>query len=209
MKHSRRGGGTDRGIEAVNDALKAENNRRAATEKALTKAMKPPKRQICQDPLLAAASHDLLQPLNAARLFTTSLAERSNNEEVRELTNHLEGIKLCRKPHIYTTRDFEIGRRCATGRTAPFRLSELFGQLSQEFQLLAEQRNIRFKAKSRDVIVDTDPNYCVAAAEFPLQLTRYAGHNDRVLFAVRTFGGMLESRFGIRGLNTPDDLPSA
>ena len=43
------------------------------------------------------------------------------------------------------------------GRTAPFRLSELFGQLSQEFQLLAEQRNIRFKAKSRDVIVDTDP----------------------------------------------------
>ena len=32
----------------------------------------------------------------------------------------------------------------------PFALTELFDQLSQEFQLIADQRNIAFKAKSRD-----------------------------------------------------------
>ena len=199
-------------LQAANDALEAENYRRAATEKALTKAMKATEEaNLSKTRFLAAASHDLLQPLNAARLFTTSLAERSNTEEVRELTNHLEGALSSAENLISTL--LEISKLDAGALRAeprPFKLSELFGQLSQEFQLLAEQRNIRFKAKSRDVVVDTDPKLLRRVLQnFLSNALRYTGHNDRVLFAVRTFGGDIRIEVWDTGIGIhPDDLPS-
>ena len=106
-------------LQAVNDALEAENNRRAATEKALTNAMKATEEaNLSKTRFLAAASHDLLQPLNAARLFTTSLAERSNTEEVRELTNHLEGALSSAENLISTLLEISKLDAGATGRTA-------------------------------------------------------------------------------------------
>ena len=38
-----------------------------------------------------AASHDLLQPLNAARLFTSALAQQSHSDETRQLVDNLNG----------------------------------------------------------------------------------------------------------------------
>ena len=199
-------------LQAVNDALEAENYRRATTEKALTKAMKATEEaNLSKTRFLAAASHDLLQPLNAARLFTTSLAERSCTEEVRELTNHLEGALSSAENLISTL--LEISKLDAGALRAeprPFKLSELFGQLSQEFQLLADQRNIRFKAKSRDVIVDTDPKLLRRVLQnFLSNALRYTGPNDRVLFAVRTFGTDIRIEVWDTGIGIhPADLPS-
>src|SRR5690606_1182457 len=39
---------------------------------------------------LAAASHDLLQPLNAARLYTSTLIERAKSTSLAELANSIE-----------------------------------------------------------------------------------------------------------------------
>src|SRR5262249_58235265 len=39
---------------------------------------------------LAAASHDILQPLNAARLYATTLAERSAGGELAGLAGHVD-----------------------------------------------------------------------------------------------------------------------
>ncbi len=38
---------------------------------------------------LASASHDLLQPLNAARLFTSALAGKAGND-MKELVEHID-----------------------------------------------------------------------------------------------------------------------
>ena len=66
-------------LQAANEALEAENIRRAETETALTQAMRATEEaNRSKTRFLAAASHDLLQPLNAARLFTTSLMERAD-----------------------------------------------------------------------------------------------------------------------------------
>ena len=79
-------------LQAVNEALKAENLRRGETEKALKQAVKATEEaNLSKTRFLATASHDLLQPLNAARLFTTSLSERASTDEIRDLTTHLEG----------------------------------------------------------------------------------------------------------------------
>ena len=39
---------------------------------------------------LAAVSHDLMQPLNAARLFASSLSEVAKDGEVHRLSSHIE-----------------------------------------------------------------------------------------------------------------------
>ncbi len=39
---------------------------------------------------LAAVSHDLMQPLNAARLFASSLSEVAKEAEVQKLAHHIE-----------------------------------------------------------------------------------------------------------------------
>ncbi|NMU84370.1 hypothetical protein HKB16_15965, partial [Vibrio parahaemolyticus] len=39
---------------------------------------------------LAAVSHDLMQPLNAARLFASSLSEVAKDSEAKKLSAHIE-----------------------------------------------------------------------------------------------------------------------
>ncbi len=52
---------------------------------------------ISKTRFLAAASHDILQPLNAARLYVTSLVERQSGGEdsrlVENIDNSLEAIE--------------------------------------------------------------------------------------------------------------------
>ena len=45
---------------------------------------------ISKTKFLAAASHDILQPLNAARLYVTSLIERQGNGEASELVGNID-----------------------------------------------------------------------------------------------------------------------
>jgi PAS domain S-box-containing protein len=199
-------------LQTANEALAAENKRRADTEKALTEAMRATEEaNRSKTRFLAAASHDLLQPLNAARLFTTTLAERAETDEARELTGHLEGALSSAENLISTL--LEISKLDAGALQAEpkaFNLEELFGQLSQEFQAIAEQRGIQFKAKARPAIVDTDPKLLRRVLQnFLSNALRYTGANGRVLFAVRTFGPEVRLEIWDTGIGIhPDDLSS-
>jgi len=199
-------------LQAANEALEEENIRRAETETALTQAMRATEEaNRSKTRFLAAASHDLLQPLNAARLFTTSLAERAKTDEIRELTGHLEGALSSAENLISTL--LEISKLDAGALRAepkPFALTELFDQLSQEFQLIADQRNIAFKAKSRDAVVHTDPKLLRRVLQnFLSNALRYTEPHGRVLFAMRTFGASVRVEIWDTGIGMhPDDLPS-
>ncbi|NCW08592.1 MAG: PAS domain S-box protein, partial [Gammaproteobacteria bacterium] len=199
-------------LQAANEALEAENIRRAETEKALTEAMRATEEaNLSKTRFLAAASHDLLQPLNAARLFTTSLAERAHTDEIRELTGHLEGALSSAESLISTL--LEISKLDAGAlRAEPkaFAITELFGQLSQEFQLIAEQRDITFHAKARDAVVHTDPKLLRRVLQnFLSNALRYTEPKGRVLFAIRTFGQDVRIEVWDTGIGMhPDDLPS-
>ena len=69
-------------LSEANAALRQENRVRAEAELALRQA-----KQLAEDAnasktrFLAAASHDLLQPLNAARLFTSALAQQDDADD--------------------------------------------------------------------------------------------------------------------------------
>lgn len=92
---------------------------------------------------LAAASHDILQPLNAARLYATALTERTQNAEQSELAGNV-GASLDAVEEILGAL-LEISR-LDTGKMRPewstFRVDELFRQLAVEFAPLAAQKKL-------------------------------------------------------------------
>jgi signal transduction histidine kinase len=107
---------------------------------------------------LAAAGHDILQPLNAARLYTTTLVENSTTEEQKRLTGNVE-MALSSVEDILGA-VLEISRLDAGAmkpHKGPVHLNTIFEKLKVEFAPLAEQKNLRLIIVPTSAIVYSDP----------------------------------------------------
>ncbi|WP_117236007.1 PAS domain-containing hybrid sensor histidine kinase/response regulator [Vibrio maerlii] len=106
---------------------------------------------------LAAVSHDLMQPLNAARLFASSLSEVANDGETKKLSGHIESALGAAEDLIGDLLDIsrlESGKLKANMQSFP--IKEVFDNLSAEFGVLAEEQNIHFKALDSSLCVRSD-----------------------------------------------------
>ena len=108
---------------------------------------------------LAAASHDLLQPLNAARLFTSALRQQSAlDAESRQLAERIDAAFRAAEDLLDALLDTS---RLDTGSTQPeigdFALAELFDSLQSQFAVLAEQRGLRLRVAPTGLAVRSDP----------------------------------------------------
>lgn len=106
---------------------------------------------------LAAASHDVLQPLNAARLYTSSLVERSlPAADARLATNINASLEAVEE--IFSAL-IEISRLDA-GRLVPefsqFALNDILEQLQVEFQPMAEAKGLRLRFVRTSAWVHSD-----------------------------------------------------
>src|SRR5271155_168998 len=92
---------------------------------------------------VAAASHDILQPLNAARLYVTSLIERQRAGEDGDLVQNIDA-SLEAVEEIFTAL-LEISR-LDTGAMKPeianFRIDDLLHRLEAEFTPLAREKGL-------------------------------------------------------------------
>ncbi|MBN8964774.1 MAG: hybrid sensor histidine kinase/response regulator, partial [Rhizobiales bacterium] len=98
---------------------------------------------ISKTRFLAAASHDILQPLNAARLYVTSLLERKDNGEDARLIGNVDASLDAVEEIFGALLDIS---RLDTGTMRPefisFRIDELLRQLEVEFTPLAREKNL-------------------------------------------------------------------
>ncbi len=98
---------------------------------------------ISKTRFLAAASHDILQPLNAARLYTTSLVERDREAGDATLAENIDA-SLDAVEEILAAL-LEISR-LDTGAMKPqwssFRIDELFRQLQRDFEPIAQEKKL-------------------------------------------------------------------
>ncbi|MGB0468019.1 MAG: PAS-domain containing protein, partial [Pontibacterium sp.] len=79
-------------LSVVNKELRKENTIRSLMEDELRQAKSDADAaNLGKTRFLASASHDLLQPLNAARLFSSALAQQSHSNETRQLVDNLDG----------------------------------------------------------------------------------------------------------------------
>lgn len=107
---------------------------------------------------LKACSHDLMQPLEAARLFSEALANQSqlNEQQLRQVNNIGNSLKVASE----LLSDLADVSRIESGNIVPqlepICLAELFESLKQEFSALTEQAQADFNVVMTNVWVYSD-----------------------------------------------------
>jgi CheY-like chemotaxis protein/anti-sigma regulatory factor (Ser/Thr protein kinase) len=108
---------------------------------------------------LAAASHDLLQPLNAARLFTSALRQHPGlDAEASELAERIEVSFNAAGDLLDALIDTS---RLDSGSYHPdisqFALTDLFDSLKAQFAAVADPRGLRLRVVPTRLAVRSDP----------------------------------------------------
>ncbi|HLT05808.1 MAG TPA: NahK/ErcS family hybrid sensor histidine kinase/response regulator, partial [Pseudomonas sp.] len=156
---------------------------------------------------LAAVSHDLMQPLNAARLFSASLAHggQSLPPEAGELVQHLDSSLRSVEDLISDLLDIS---RLESGRITPdrqsFPISSLFDTLGVEFRALAQEQGVELRMRSSQLRIDSDPKLLRRILQnFLTNAFRYA--KGQVLLGVRRRGDQVRLEVWDRGPGIPED----
>jgi len=106
---------------------------------------------------LAAASHDLLQPLNAARLYVTSLVERHSSGDSASLVGNIEASLDAVEEILSALLDIS---RLDSGVMKPeitsFRIDELMRQLEVEFAPMAREKGLALTFVPSSLTVRSD-----------------------------------------------------
>lgn len=107
---------------------------------------------------LAAASHDLLQPLNAARLFTSALRQHPGlDTEAAGLAERIDASFRAAEDLLDALLDVSrLDAGSYRPEVAPFALADLFDSLKQQFAVVAEQRGLTLRVVPSSVSVRSD-----------------------------------------------------
>lgn len=164
----------------LSEALAATAQARRAAEAA----------NISKTRFLAAASHDLLQPLNAARLFASALHQQPGlDNEARQLAERIDTSFRAAEDLLDALLDIS---RLDAGSYHPeiggFALAELFDSLKAQFAVVAEQRGLRLRVVSTRLAVRSDPQLLRRIVQnFLSNALRYT-HQGGVLLGARRRG---------------------
>ena len=107
---------------------------------------------------LRAASHDLLQPLSAARLFLSALADTPLEPDQQELTERLSAAFESVEQLMHAVLDISrLDSQRIEFHRQPVAMHELFRRLATEFAPLAEAKGLRLTFVPTDALVESDP----------------------------------------------------
>ncbi|MGO5000335.1 NahK/ErcS family hybrid sensor histidine kinase/response regulator [Oceanisphaera sp. W20_SRM_FM3] len=141
---------------------------------------------------LAAVSHDLMQPLNAAKLFASSWLETSHDDESRRLAGHIDRSLVAAEDLIGDLLDMSrLESGTLTAKPTDFALAELFDTLKVEFGVLVEQDGGRLGVVNSHLGVHSDPRLLRRILQnFLTNALRY-NPGGRVLLGARHRGNSL------------------
>ncbi|MFT7007466.1 MAG: PAS domain S-box-containing protein [Colwellia sp.] len=106
---------------------------------------------------LAAVSHDLLQPLNAAQLFNSSIAEQVLNTDLAPIVNSVDASLSDLENLICTLVDIsKLDAGVVQADKSTFKLADLLDNLANEYQQQASQYEVTLHYVPTDIIVHSD-----------------------------------------------------
>jgi signal transduction histidine kinase/CheY-like chemotaxis protein len=144
--------GLERRVEArTADLIRANAEILAAKAEAETMNLSKTK-------FFAAANHDLLQPLAAARVFASALSERRLSPKNRELVRH--SLDALDSVDDMLTALLDIAKLDA-GVMPPapcsFSVREVMARVGEEYKLIAARKKLRLRVFAGDAVVESDP----------------------------------------------------
>lgn len=143
----------------LNTQLFTENQIRAQAEEEMRLAKQQAETaNASKTHFLAAASHDLLQPLNAARLFASVLTNQVTDTKLLETTQHLDNSLKAAEELLSTLLDIsKLDAGAIQPKINAFALDEILSPLTAEFNVMAEKRGLELKFVPTKAWVKSDP----------------------------------------------------
>lgn len=106
---------------------------------------------------LAAVNHDVMQPLNAARLFTSALAQQTKDPS-GGLTDKINNSIRSAEEIIHTLLDVsKLDSGAMSTNISIFRVNDILETLGEEFSVIAAERNIRLMCIHTSLCTRSDP----------------------------------------------------
>ena len=145
-------------LTGLNEQLRQEISERSAAESRLREAKREAEQaNLSKTKFLAAVSHDLLQPLNAARLFTSALLEQSFGPKaeglVRSVSTSLDDVENL----LGTLVDIsKLDAGVITPDVTAFDLRDLLNNIAREFRQMALAEGLRLDFVPSSAIVHSD-----------------------------------------------------
>jgi signal transduction histidine kinase/ActR/RegA family two-component response regulator len=139
------------------DARELENRVREATAALLVERDAAEQATRAKSRFIAAASHDLRQPLHAIGLFTSTLQRRTEGTELRAVAEDLAkavGVMDRQFRSLLDISRLDAGTMRVNRR--PFPLARLFAQIVAEYADAAAQKRLRLTVRPSTAIVMSD-----------------------------------------------------
>lgn len=182
---------------ALVEGLERERDRATAADRAKTR-------------FLAAASHDLRQPIHAAALFTASLVTLARRGDVsagaaKEIAGKLEAALASLDGLLHGLVDVSrLDAGLVPVSRRPIHLRRMLGDLGEEYAPQARERSIALRLVASDAWIESDPVLLKRILDnFLSNALRYAPAG-RVLIGCRRRGDALE----IQVVDTGPGIPA-
>lgn len=174
-------------VHSINAELRLEIERRSEAEKELIRARKAAEdANASKTRFLALASHDVLQPLNAAKLYVSALEEQELSEQALTIINKLSHSVTSSETLIGTLLDIA---RLDQGEMKPdiesIDVSALLSPLVDEIAMRAREKGLGFKVIIRPCWVKADKTYLYRITQNLLSNAVKYTEKGRVLFIVK------------------------
>ncbi|MBT3144372.1 hybrid sensor histidine kinase/response regulator [Neptunomonas phycophila] len=193
-------------LSVVNKELRKENTIRALMEDELRQAKSDADAaNLGKTRFLAAASHDLLQPLNASRLFASALAQQSHSSPAtKELVSNLDGSLKAAEELITAILDIsKLDAGALEPSISHFSLDTLFSNLSTEFTAVANDKDLAFHYVNCHKVVISDQKLLRRILQnFLSNAVRYT-QSGKILLGCRRHKDMLRIEVWDTGVGIP------
>ncbi|KAB2701179.1 response regulator [Ochrobactrum sp. Kaboul] len=153
---------------------------------------------------LAAAGHDILQPLNAARLYSTALSEKLGRSETSEFARNIDSSLEAVEAILGMVLDIS---RLDTGSLKPevsvFRLDKLLTQIATDFTPLARKKALKLRVVPSSIVVKTDRNMLRRLIQNLVSNSIKYSRSGGILLGVRRRGAFVELQVLDTGIGIP------
>ena len=188
----------ERGLARMNQSLEARVEERTVALKRVNVELESARAKADaanhdKTRFLAAASHDLLQPLNAARLYTSTLIERAKLTGLSDLANSIEASLTAVEEIMGALLDISrIDSGALRPAPAPVAARDLLKKIDVEFGPMARERNIELRIVASDAAVLVDKMLVGRIVQnLVSNAIKYTPPGGRVLVGLRRRGNRL------------------
>lgn len=196
-----------RELTAANEALRKEIAARAQIEEDLRQAkLTADEGNKSKTRFLAAATHDLMQPLNAAGLFTSALAQRLDSDVEKEfagnITTSLHAAETMLSSLLEASR---LDAGAVQPETENFPIDQVIAALGAEFTVQANEQGLAFHKVHSSLIINSNKQLLRRILQnFLSNALRYTAEG-RILVGCRRKGEICQVEVWDTGEGIPQD----